>query len=360
MTKKVAIIGIVGLPAKYGGFETLVENITKYLHKDFKFTIYCSSKTYNEKLYSYNNCNLKYLSLKANGPQSVFYDFFAMIDALKYADSLLILGVSGCLFIPIIKLIFSQKIIVNIDGMEWKRQKWGRFSKLFLKFSEALAIKYADEIIADNKIILDYVISNYSRKVNLITYGGDHCKKINVSEKLIKKYSFINRSYAFSVCRIEPENHIEIIIKAFLHINSMNLVIVGNWMNSKYGILLRLKYGNIKNIFLLDSIYDQNILNQLRSNCDIYIHGHSAGGTNPSLVEAMYLGLAILCYDVNYNIETTKNSALYFKTSEDIINTINETNRDKLNIISNRMKEIAKDDYTWELISQQYKLLFCK
>lgn len=358
MTKKVAVIGTVGLPAKYGGFETLVEYITKYLNKDYKFTIYCSSKTYNKKLLSYNNCNLKYLSLKANGPQSVLYDIFGMIDSLKYADSLLILGVSGCLFLPVLKLISTQKIIVNIDGMEWKRQKWGWFSKLFLKFSEGLAIKYADEIIADNKIILDYIISNYSRKVNLITYGGDHCKKINISEKLIKKYSFINGSYAFSVCRIEPENNIEIIIKAFSHINSMNLVIVGNWMNSKYGISLRLKYGNIKNIFLLDSIYNQNVLNQLRSNCDIYIHGHSAGGTNPSLVEAMCLGLAILCYEVNYNVETTKNSALYFKTTEDIINTINEINRDKLAKISNRMKMIAKDNYTWELITKQYKLLF--
>ena len=131
------------------------------------------------------------MNLKANGPQSVLYDSFAMIDALKYADTLLILGVSGCILLPIIKLISSLKIIVNIDGMEWKRQKWGWFSKLFLKFSEALAIQYADEIIADNKIILDYINSNYSRKVNLITYGGDHCKKIKISEKF-SKYSFIN------------------------------------------------------------------------------------------------------------------------------------------------------------------------
>ena len=92
----------------------------------------------------------------------------------------------------------------------------------------------------------------------------------------------------------------------------MNLVLVGNWKNSQYGSSLRLRYGKIKNIIMLDSIYDQNVLNQLRSNCDLYIHGHSAGGTNPSLVEAMCLGLPILCYDVNYNVETTK-SALYFK-----------------------------------------------
>tara|TARA_B100000242_G_C43028472_1_gene479017 strand:- start:520 stop:1596 length:1077 start_codon:yes stop_codon:yes gene_type:complete len=357
MCKKVAIIGSVGLPAKYGGFETLVENITKYLNKDYKFTIYCSSKTYNKKLLTYNNSNLKYLRLKANGPQSILYDLFAMIDALKYADTLLILGVSGCSFLPIIKLISNQKIIVNIDGMEWKRQKWGWFSKLFLKFSESIAIKYADEIISDNKIIFDYINLNYSRKANLITYGGDHCKKIKISEKLSKKYSFIKGPYVFSVCRVEPENNLEIILKAFSSIKSKNLVVIGNWVDSSYGLSLKLKYSTNKNIYLLDSIYDQNILNQLRSNCEIYVHGHSAGGTNPSLVEAMFMGLAILCYDVNYNTETTKNSALYFKTHEDIIKIIREIKQNELIKVSNKMKKIAKEKYTWNQISKEYKLL---
>ena len=146
----------------------------------------------------------------------------------------------------------------------------------------------------------------------------------------------------------------KIISKLYILSNQSMMILVGIG-RIVYGSSLRLRYGKIKNIIMLDSIYDQNVLNQLRSNCD-YISGHSAG-TNPSLVR-YNLGLPILCYDVNYNVETTKNAALYFKTSDDIINIINETNRKELAKISKKMKKIAKDNYTWEQISQQYKLLF--
>ena len=357
MRKKVAVIGIVGLPAKYGGFETLIEYITRELKTDFDFTIYCSSKSYSHKIKSYNNCRLHYINREANGISSIMYDIISMIHALKYADYLLILGVSGCIFLPLISLFSRKKIIVNIDGLEWKRHKWGKATKLFLKLSEKLAVKYSHTVIADNQVIKEYVARTYKKEAHLIPYGGDHCIVQSLTKKTMKKYPFLNEKYAFKVCRIEPENNVHLILEAFSECTMSNLVIVGNWKNSPYGEKLKLLYSSFENIYLLDPIYDQTILNELRSNCHVYIHGHSAGGTNPSLVEAMWLGLPILAYDISYNQETTANKAKYFSNKDDLINQLRSLSRAEITIIGVEMKNIARERYTWSGIADKYAKL---
>ena len=358
MQKKISIIGTVGIPAKYGGFETLTEYLTKNLGTDYDMTVYCSLKNYDIKLDEHNGAKLKYINLKANGVQSIPYDIISIFKSLKDSDVLLILGVSGCLVLPIVKLISKNKIFVNIDGLEWKRAKWGRFTKWFLKLSEKIAVKYADEIITDNKVITDYVKSEYGVSSHLIAYGADHVTTEALDEVIIKKYSFLKSKYLFKVCRIEPENNIHIILEAFSKSVINNFVLVGNWENSTYGKELKKKYGFFKNIFLLDPIYNQKILNQLRSNCHVYIHGHSAGGTNPSLVEAMYLKLPIIAFDAQYNKETTSYEALYFNNKLELIRLLENLNSKELSKIGESMKKVADSEYTWKEISNKYTELF--
>jgi len=358
MPKKIAIIGTVGLPAKYGGFETLTEYLTKHVGHRFNFTVYCSSKFYTKKIKKYHNAQLKHIPLNANGTQSIVYDILSIFNALLFADILLILGVSGCVSLPLVKLISTKKIIVNIDGIEWKRAKWGKFAKWFLKYSENLAVKYADVIISDNKVIQQYVQDTYAVKSELIAYGANHATKVKLTASAIANYPFLSEKYAFKVCRIEPENNIHVILSAFSETKKIPIVIVGNWDNSNYGKNLKLHFSKFKNIYLLDPIYDQNILNQIRSNCYIYVHGHSAGGTNPSLVEAMCLGLPIVAYAVHYNIETTKNKALYFENKKELINILQLLKNDELKLTANELNRVAKDNYTWEIISEKYAALF--
>jgi glycosyltransferase involved in cell wall biosynthesis len=136
------------------------------------------------------------------------------------------------------------------------------------------------------------------------------------------------------------------------------LVLIGNWNNSSFGLNLRKKYKNFKNIFLLDPIYNQNKLDQLRSNCYVYIHGHSAGGTNPSLVEAMYLELPIFTFDVKYNKYTTNNNAKYFSSKEDLVCLLDEMNDNDLSVIAKKMKEISILHYNWRKIADKYSKLF--
>jgi len=360
MKKSIAIIGTVGLPATYGGFETLVEHITKYLSNDYNITVYCSKKNYKKQLPSYNGATLEYINLHANGIQSIPYDILSIIKAWKVSDTLLILGVSGCIALPIIKIFGKKKVIVNIDGLEWKRQKWTRYAKLFLKFSEALAVKYADVVITDNKVIQDYVKKEYGKNSALIAYGADHVKKIEISDNLFKKFAFLKNRYAFTVCRIEPENNIHILLDAFKEFKEFTLVIIGNWSKSDYGKQLKLQYSEEENIFLIDPIYDQTILDQIRSNCYLYLHGHSAGGTNPSLVEAMYLKLPILAFDASYNKATTENKAYYFHNHKELISLLESVVHNKIDLeeCSIAMHEVAKNNYIWEKISNQYAKIF--
>jgi len=358
MNKKIAIVGTVGLPAKYGGWETLVDQLTKRLSSSYDFTVYCSAKKYEQKISTFNGVRLIYISLDANGVQSIIYDLLSMLKAIRYADTILVLGVSGCVFLPILKFISCSKFIVNIDGLEWRRAKWGIFAKLFLKLSEAVGVYFADVVITDNKAINDYVKREYNRESILISYGGDHSVRLNRDDFILSRYGLEGLRYAFKVCRIEPENNIDIIIKSFQFYNGLDLVIVGNWSNSKYGIHLKNKYEHLSHIKMLDPIYDQNILNQLRIACYIYIHGHSAGGTNPSLVEAMSLGIPIVAYDCVFNRETTCDQSLYFNSSETLINILDSLNAELLADVGLRLKQLANQIYTWDKISSSYAKLF--
>lgn len=355
--KKISIVGTVGLPAKYGGWETLVNNLVNQLKNRFDMTVYCSKKKYQTEIEEFNGAKLKYINLNANGIQSILYDIVSIYRSLKFADTIIILGVSGCIFLPLVKFFGNSKVIVNIDGLEWKRAKWGNFAKFFLKFSERIAVKFSNIVITDNKAIQKYVFETYNIGSVFIPYGGDHAK-IEDKTDYSSIYDFLNFPYAFSVCRIEPENNIDMILKAFKSNNSYPLVIVGNWSNSNYGLKLKSQYQNHKNINLLDSIYDQKKLDALRSNCTIYIHGHSAGGTNPSLVEAMTLGLPIVAFDVEYNQETTFNMALFFKDSQELLEIISRLDKINLSKISLEMKSLAKKHYTWLSVSEKYANIF--
>ena len=216
--KKVAIIGTVGVPARYGGFETLVENIIgqNSLQK-VEYTVYCSSKSYNEYLSEYKGALLKYIPLKANGAQSIPYDILSIIHAIHKSDVLLILGVSGCVILPIIRLVCRKKIIVNIDGLEHRRDKWNLMVRKFLKLSEKIAIRNSDIVVSDNKAIQDYVRNEYGVESVLIAYGGDHvkCDICGIEAEILSKYALVPQKYSFSLCRIEPENNVHIILEAF-------------------------------------------------------------------------------------------------------------------------------------------------
>ncbi len=161
-------------------------------------------------------------------------------------------------------------------------------------------------------------------------------------------------NYAFSVCRIEPENNVHVILEAFSKLDAHPLVMVGNWNKSEYGRVVRERFSACKNLFLLDPIYDLGKLKTLRSNASFYVHGHSAGGTNPSLVEAMHFGKAVLAFDCDYNRSTTEDKALFFGDSEELRLLIESLDKTVAEKVGRDMLEIANRRYTWRIVAGQY------
>lgn len=352
---KIAIIGTVGVPANYGGFETLAENLVKYHDAagiDDILTVYCSSKSYPAKEPYYLSARLRYIPLKANGVQSILYDICSLFSAIWHRQNvILLLGVSGAVVLPLIRLLSSARIITNIDGIEWRREKWQGIAGKFLHFSEKMAVKFSHVVISDNGAIAEYVKDAYGLDSHVIAYGGDHA--VSVNSVSVMEYSLPDH-YAFSVCRIEPENNVHMVLEVFFELASHALVMVGNWKSSEYGRVLQNRYAATGNLFLLDPIYELGKLKTLRASSSFVIHGHSAGGTNPSLVEAMHFGKPVLAFDCNYNRSTTEGKALYFDGSEKLQQLLRSLDMMVLEKVGRDMLEVANRRYTWQIVAKQY------
>lgn len=350
---KISIIGTVGVPANYGGFETLAENLVRYHHShglSDELHVYCSAKAYPIKTSRYLSASTHYIPLSANGFASIAYDAWSLLlAAIRGTDRVLLLGVSGAFFIPFLRLT-RTKIITNIDGIEWKRAKWNPLAQLFLRLSEMVAVRYSHEVIADNTAIAEYVRSTYRRNCYVIAYGGDHAL-----QEPARPYSCkLPARYAFALCRIEPENNVGLILRAFAKQSSIPLVFVGNWASNSYSKHLYASYLNNQNIYLLDPIYDLGVLRYLRERAVLYVHGHSAGGTNPSLVEMMHFGVPVAAYDCAFNRYTTDNRAWYFSSESQLLNILLQLDSPRAEENANAMRHLAQTRYTWDIIASSY------
>jgi glycosyltransferase involved in cell wall biosynthesis len=357
--KKVAIIGTNGLPAHYGGFETLTNYLVEYLNKDFEIVVYCSKTPKMRQLKEYNQAKLKYFPLKANGWQSFFYDFITIFHAYFHSQNLIILGFSGAFAFPFNK-IFRKNIIFNIGGIEWQKvrgPKWSSKLEIRLKkWMEKLCVKNSTSIIIDNFSFKKYLEDEYKINPILAEYGGNHAIPYPITEDLIKKYPFIKTNYDLTVSRAQEDMNIHLVIEAYKSIPQRTVVIISNWQISDYGKNLYLEIkGKYPNIILLPSIYELSELNAIRANCQIYLHTHSLCGTAPSLVEAMFLNLPIVAFDVPSNRATTENKAIYFSDIPDLISIMNNLDINKLDQLKRDMYEIAIRRYTWDRIVNIYR-----
>ena len=353
---KIYISGTNGLTAQYGGWDQIIRGVSEKLSEEYSVICHGSFYDANAQLNKRFRSKVKLFKIQANGVSSVIFDFRCLLDAYFGKGICLMMGTSGGIFFPIFKL-FGLKIILNPDGFEWKRSKWSKSAKLFLFLSDFLAINFSDLIICDHPVRQERDRKITNTKTVYIPYGGDNAKSNLLSNSSLEIVSKIEeKNYFFKVCRIEPENNVHIIIKAAISAK-VNLVIVGNWSNSKYGNNLKNNYPNnlFKNIYLLDPVYDPDELGALRSNCLSYIHGHTVGGTNPSLVEAMWLGLDIICQNNEFNQYTTDFKATYFKDYYELVEILKlKSKKESYQSCGKLMKEIALKKYTHKIICQNY------
>ena len=381
--KNIIIIGARGYEKEYGGWETFVTNlINNYDDKNTKF--YVPELNHNKKnsnIEIRNGVTCPQIYVPRQGSMTMMtFAFKATLYFMKYIKKeklenvvMYTLGYRvGPLFTFIHRKLTKMgvKIVINPDGIEWKRAKWNFLIKEYLKFSEKTMIKASDYVVCDSKNIEKYVKSKYNKPTTFIAYGA-YMKDVKDIDKKTKDFMEKNnikkRDYYLIVGRFVPENNYELIIKEYMKsTTSKDLVIVSNVEKNKFYEMLKQKtnFDKDSRIKFVGPVYDQDILTRLRKNAKGYIHGHSAGGTNPSLLEALSITDINILYDACYNKEVGEDAAIYFSNEEgslcDKIEKIEKFKVKEQNEYGEKAKNRIKNEYTWEIIVNKYKKLFNK
>ncbi len=321
---KIGILGTRGIPNRYGGFEQCAEYLAQGLvEKGHEVWVYnAHNHEYSES--EWRGVHIAHCfdpEFKIGTAGQFIYDLNCILDARKRKfDIVLQLGYTSSSiwhwFWP-----RSCKNIVNMDGLEWKRSKYRPSVRSFLKSAERWAAKKGDLLIADSRGIQQHLHATYNKSSVFIPYGADIFEAPD--KQVVESMGFQAMGYHLVIARMEPENNIEMIIQGFLESeSSMPLVIIGKTQNA-FGTYLTDKYGDSSRIKFLGAIYDQEKINNLRYFSALYFHGHSVGGTNPSLLEAMGCNALIAAHDNLFNNSILEGDAFYFSTSEDIAHLLN-------------------------------------
>ncbi|AXV36715.1 MAG: hypothetical protein CIT01_00145 [Methanobacterium sp. BRmetb2] len=367
---RIAIIGSRGIPAKYGGFETFAEGLsTRLVEKGYDVTVSCEYQDPNERFEDYHGVKLSYFPLKP--PNSYFFrkiyenlsDIYFLFKLTHKNDVIYFLGTEVGMFLFIPKLLKRNiKLMVNIDGVMWKRTKFNRLERWLLKINHNFATRFSDVIVADAEEMKKYVNSKYRNKAVFIPYGVEEVEPVkwDINKlKNIESFSNINISknkFWLVVARLEPENNIHMIVEGFSRANSKYpLVIVGDFTGEKYEKEIKDIVSGSSNIHLVGSIYDLELLNMLRQHNFAYIHGHSVGGTNPSLLEAMIMKSIIVAHDNGFNREVCGDSVFYFSNEEDLKNKVVLLENLKNNETMKKTFNTVKKTYLWDKVIGRYE-----
>ncbi len=382
--KNIIMIGSRGYNFNYGGWETFVKEFIDNNHDNTNFYIanLVQEKKLDKKITKTKKIEINNIYVPKLGFATMFtftimsFNYFLRYIKKNKLKNCIIISL-GCKIGPLMPYYYRKlhkmgaKIIMNPDGLEWKREKWNWLIKQCFKISERYSIKYSDYVVCDSKEIKAYIdekYKKYKKRSKFIAYGA-YLKKDVINEE-IKKYiktNFKTKPYEYYlvVARFVPENNLEIIIKEFMKSKTKKkLIILSNIEKNKYYnyLLEKTNFTEDNRIFLPGPVYNQEILRKLRVAAFAYIHGHSAGGTNPSLLEALSATDINILFDVPYNKEVGKKATLYFNKDENsltkIINSLEKITDKEKKEYGKLNKEIIKNEYTWDIVEDKYEELF--
>ena len=356
---KIGILGTRGIPNTYGGFEQFAQYLAEGLvEKGHAVSVYNSS-THSYKQPFWKKVQIIHCSDPENKIGTVgqfIYDFNCLRDAgRRNFDILLQLGYTSN---SVWYRYWPKNAIniINMDGLEWKRAKYNKLTQRFLKWAESLAASRADILIADSIGIRDHLQREYKKNAFYIPYGAEIPENFPTSS--LSKFNLEANRYYLLIARMEPENNIETIIQGYKQSEQCYpLVIVGSTQN-KHGQFLLKKYSS-EFIQFPGAIYDQHVINSLRHFSTIYFHGHSVGGTNPSLLEAMACGCNIAAHDNLFNKAILGTDASYFSTADDVKKVINQpSQQDVTSRYCQHNIDKIRTIYNWNKIINDYEAIF--
>lgn len=354
---RIALVGTQGIPNAYGGFETLAEYLVHALADRYELTVYCSSVDQKNRPERYQGARLSYWPIGSHGAAGMVYDSLTLAHARFTHDAVLFLGFGAGLVAPFIPGL-KRRMVLNFGGLDWKRDKWSPRAKAVIQLCERWLVNRSARVVADNELIADYVREQYGLDTEFIAYGGDQAVQRPIDPALLPAYPFLAGPYALAVARIQADNNIDMLLSGFPESLAYPLVFIGNWSASDYGRELRKRYDGASHLVLLDAIYDRQVLDVIRSNCKLYIHGHSAGGTNPSLCEAMYLGLPVAAYASGYNERTMANLGWFFRDAGELSRIVSGFDEQAGQSVGRQLQEVARERYTWAAVADSYARVF--
>jgi hypothetical protein len=358
---KIAILGTRGIPNHYGGFEQCAEYLALGLVKRGHDVIVYNSHNHPYQKSEWNGVKLIHCydpESKLGTAGQFIYDLKCILDVRsRDVDIILQLGYTSS---SAWGWLLPKKTVVttNMDGLEWKRTKYSDKVKKFLLWAESLGVKYSDHLISDSIGIQNYLLSKYDANSEFIPYGADVFE--NPDSKVLKDYNLSEFGYDVLIARLEPENSIEIILDGVAQANTNRpFLVIGNH-DTKYGTYLKNKFAEFTSIRFIGGIYNMTKLNNIRYFSNIYFHGHTVGGTNPSLLEAMASNTLICANNNPFNKYILGNDALYFNTHEEVCKILVNPENTKAHlchfVASNQQK--ITDVYTWDRIVDQYAAHF--
>ncbi|MGF1486524.1 MAG: DUF1972 domain-containing protein [Prochloraceae cyanobacterium] len=315
MKNKILFLGIRGIPAKHGGFETFAQRLALYLvDRGWDVTVYCQiqgeQKIVEKK---WMGINLICIPVKNdNALASIVFDYKATLDSLKREGQIMLFGYNTAIF-SLLHRLKKRISIINMDGLEWRRQKWGNLEKAWLYANEHFGAWFNRHLIADHPEIKNY-LRQYIKpeKITVIPYGSDPV--IDADASLLNRYNLSGGEYALVIARAEPENSILEIVAGFSSKKrNMKLVVLGKYDRDNNSYQKQVLDAASEEVVFLGAIYDKATVQALRFYARLYVHGHTVGGTNPSLVEALAAGTPILAHDNRFNRWVAGDGASYFK-----------------------------------------------
>ena len=359
---RIAMIGTRGVPAAYGGFETAVEEIgSRLAARGHVVTVYCRDAT-DASRREYAGMRLVHLpALRLKTAETLSHTAFSVVHAITRhprPDAAFVFNAANAPFVPLLRAR-GIPTAVHVDGLEWQREKWGGAGRAYYRWAERSAVRHADALIADAHGIADYFASTFGASTRMISYGAP-VQTDPVSDRL-HELGLSWKRFHLVVARFEPENHVDLMIAEYVRSNAtLPLVVVGSApYAAEYTALVRSRVGGDPRVRLLGGVYDQDLLDQLYAGALDYLHGHSVGGTNPSLLRAMGAGTAVLAWDVSFNREVAGDRGRYFDEDASLAALVEAAERRPAEAERDgaALREVVRANYRWDAVASAYETL---
>lgn len=358
---KIAVIGTRGVPARYGGFETCAEELGKRLAGlGHDITAYNRARYYPDRPRVHEGIRLAYPpSLPGRALETLSHTFFSILHALFGRYDVFLVFNSATSPLLLLPALFRKKVALNVDGLEWEREKWNAAAKGWHRFGAWLAARLPATLITDSRTIQAYYRKTFGRETAYIAYGAPVVTGRNPA--LLERFGLRPGEYFLQVTRFEPENNPHLTVRAFETVRTdKKLVLVGgSSYPTPYGAEVRRTRD--PRVCFTGFIYNREILDELLANAFAYVHGNEVGGTNPALLQAMGAGRLVIARDVPYNREVLREAGIYFdKSADDLRNRMAWAleHAEELAARGERARAIVRNEYDWDRIAADYERLF--